>query len=437
MGCGVSMEQTVKREKSILKKVFYRYVFVTLTVIVIFSAVTIFACVYIQRWLLPDDSKCYLTIEKTYADGETVVFSYLMQMGENPEEKPILETRLNGQEDSTDEAQNIKYSIEPVEKSPKYLTPKRKLLYDTCSVAMIAVPVLLSFGGILLCGTYFYKRRLREPIRILSNGAEKIANRNLDFRIEYPVPDEFGTLCESFEMMRDSLATNNREMWRMIEDRKRLQASVAHDLRTPITVIKGYAEYLNINLATGKLTEDKISGIVNKIKNAADRMEDYTEAVRNINHMEDMQPDRKEVEIRKYICDFTADAENICRFHKVKLTVGNDIARETVFTDTTMISRILENILSNSVRYAKNQINICFFETEDEWGIEIADDGDGLSDEILSLDFNVTHPKSEQEGHLGMGLYLCQTLCHKLGGTMQIGNSDTGAYVKIVLPEEK
>ena len=71
-----------------------------------------------------------------------------------------------------------------------------------------------------------------------------ISNNNLDFSIKYDSKDELGELCSSFETMRFTLANNFSEMWRQMEERKQLNAAFAHDLRTPLTVLKGYNEIL-------------------------------------------------------------------------------------------------------------------------------------------------------------------------------------------------
>ena len=84
----------------------------------------------------------------------------------------------------------------------------------------------------------FYKNKLKKPIDILNGASKKIANNNLDFKIQYDSKDEMGQLCSSFEKMRISLSENNSRMWRSMEERKRLNAAFAHDLRTPLTDIK-------------------------------------------------------------------------------------------------------------------------------------------------------------------------------------------------------
>ena len=120
-------------------------------------------------------------------------------------------------------------------------------------ILMVFLPVLFSALGIVCAGTCFYHVKLKEPLTALKQGISHIADNDLDFSIGYGKQDELGELCRAFETMRGKLVKNNRYMWGLVEERKKINASIAHDLRTPITVIKGYSEYLDRNAAHGKL----------------------------------------------------------------------------------------------------------------------------------------------------------------------------------------
>ena len=102
------------------------------------------------------------------------------------------------------------------------------------------------------------KKKLSVSLNLLSDAMQQISDRNLDFHLQYENEDEMGMLCGSFEQMRQTLHENYREMWNLFEERRLLQASIAHDLRNPIAVIESYTEYLQMNLAKGKLSNQRI-----------------------------------------------------------------------------------------------------------------------------------------------------------------------------------
>ena len=179
-------------------------------------------------------------------------------VGKEGTELPV----LISEDESFSAPKETKYSIQRIENSVNSLSPKRKMAYHFCGAAMIMFPFGFSIVGILLCGFHFYKRKLSIPLNLLSEATEQILEQNLDFSLHYNATDEMGKLCNSFEQMRSTLHENFCKMWNMIEERKLLQASIAHDLRNPIAVIEGYAEYLQINLEKGNLTEQRILKIV-------------------------------------------------------------------------------------------------------------------------------------------------------------------------------
>lgn len=77
---------------------------------------------------------------------------------------------------------------------------------------------------------------------LLFMASDRIAANDLDFSIAYDRKDEMGLLCKAFEKMRSALANNNREMWRQMDERQKINAAFSHDLRTPLTVIEGHLE---------------------------------------------------------------------------------------------------------------------------------------------------------------------------------------------------
>ena len=94
----------------------------------------------------------------------------------------------------------------------------------------------------------FFGKRLQPGFDVLDRAASNIAEQNLEFSVSYDRDDELGHLASSFEAMRASLAESQRALWRTAEERKRLNAAFAHDLRTPLTILKGKIELLDARL---------------------------------------------------------------------------------------------------------------------------------------------------------------------------------------------
>ena len=103
---------------------------------------------------------------------------------------------------------------------------------------------ILTFVSVYIALSMFYSKRFKKPLKILNGSAEKIGRQELDFSVHYDKNDEMGQLCDAFEKMREQLQLNNMEMWNMIDEQKQMRSAFSHDLRTPLSVLKGYVEYL-------------------------------------------------------------------------------------------------------------------------------------------------------------------------------------------------
>ena len=115
---------------------------------------------------------------------------------------------------------------------------------ELCDFLQTYSILVVSMAGSCAAVWLFYKNKLKRPIEELEQASKMIAKNHLDFHITYDNKDEMGVLCMEFERMRGQLVRNNRTLWRTIEEEKILRAAIAHDLRSPLSVLKGYQEML-------------------------------------------------------------------------------------------------------------------------------------------------------------------------------------------------
>ena len=141
----------------------------------------------------------------------------------------------------------------------------------------------------------------------------------MDFAVYYDSDDELGELCESFGKMRQILYHNTIELWNMVEDRKKLQASVAHDLRKPIAIISGYIDFLKVNIPKGNITEEKLLYILENLSDTSRRMELYTDSIRNINQPEELKVENKEYDLQKIVVGIVDDFRVLAKHHNCLL----------------------------------------------------------------------------------------------------------------------
>ena len=121
--------------------------------------------------------------------------------------------------------------------------------------SVLVFPIAGSCGAVFL----FYRNKLKRPIEELETASKRIAENDLDFRITYENKDEMGHLCLEFDRMRGQIEENNRKLWHMIEDERALRSAIAHDIRSPLSVLKGYQEMLIDYFPDGTIDREQTS----------------------------------------------------------------------------------------------------------------------------------------------------------------------------------
>lgn len=155
-------------------------------------------------------------------------------------------------------------------------------------VAGVGVPIV-AFGGLaVLLFRRFYRRHIGGPLSVLEAAADRIARQDLDFQIGAVRGRELGRLGAAMEGMRSSLLATQRELWRTAEDRRRLNAAFAHDLRTPVTVLKGTLEMARIKASRAGSGED-VRKTLDTLSGQADRLESYAQLMSRVTKLEDRE----------------------------------------------------------------------------------------------------------------------------------------------------
>lgn len=291
----------------------------------------------------------------------------------------------------------------------------------------ILIPAWVIFC-IAMAGIIFYNRELKKPIDILLDASRQIADNQLDFKVEYQKQNELGMLCSAFDDMRSALYDNNLEMWRSLEERKRLNAAFSHDLRTPLTVLRGYTDFLEKYIPDGKVTEEKLLSVISMMNGQISRLEHYTQKMNAVQKLEDIVPNIRDISDEELFAALSETGRMICGddFRMNGTPTHNNIA-----VDTELVMQVYENLISNAVRYANRSVLANCSVSEDILAISVLDDGKGFTEEALK---NAAQPffrdeKEPDKTQFGLGLYICRILCEKCGGTLTVENHENGGMV--------
>ena len=361
---------------------------ITICIIAVMSALTIFAANKLQQELL---KKQYLMISSPDFRIDESTGNYVFDIDKNT---------ITWQPFSTGDA----------------------VAYYGSYVAMIGLPVLFITIGIGVAATIYYQKKLKIPIAQLQNGVEKIQEDNLDFHVEYNEDDELGELCCSMEKMRSELWQKQKALWESLEQRKLLNASVAHDIRTPITVLKGYLDYLEKMIPQDKLTEDMLLDTVSSMQGAVNRLEQYVDCVRDVEKIENIEIEKRPENVKRLLDEMRSNVQQL-ETNKEILISSNIMTMDEVRLDKSVLFRIFENLLQNALRYAKKQVHISILQNKNFLILTVEDDGNGFAGKDLEKAATVFYSSDKEGQHFGIGLSICRILCEKHGGLLSISNN--------------
>lgn len=290
---------------------------------------------------------------------------------------------------------------------------------------VLLLSILGSWGAVFL----FYGHKLKAPIAELEAASKRIAESDLDFQITYECRDEMGHLCREFERMRGQLLENNQALWRNIEEERVLRAAIAHDIRSPLSVLKGYQEMLLEYLPDGTIDTGKAVEMLSEGMKQIGRMDVFVETMRRMNSLEARDLLSQTITSEELGADIQAELEVLAAGQEKEIDL--EVSGEDCFAgDKEVILEVTENLLSNALRYAKERIGVRVCMKNGELRICVKDDGSGFPEdrEKVTKAFYQQNVKDSLK-HAGMGMYISRLYCEKHGGKLLLGNEKEGGAV--------
>ena len=292
------------------------------------------------------------------------------------------------------------------------------------------LPMLFFIAALLLTAALFYRWKLKTPLTVLANGANRIMAHDLDFTISADSADELGQLCAAFETMRQSLLENNRQLWRQAEERKRLNAAFSHDLRNPVTVLKGSAKLARQCAEAGNTAQ--LHENLDRIDTYTDRIAHYVETMSTVQRLEQLEPKPETVDAAA-LCGELQKALSFAAEESGKRLVFHGCSpAAAILLDKELLFQIAENLTANALRFAKETVSVTLSVADGQLTLTVADDGVGFPQRLLKTGAQPFDKDTEEADHFGMGLYICDLLCRKHGGALALRN-DNGAVACAML----
>lgn len=315
----------------------------------------------------------------------------------------------------------------------------------------ILLGAIIMFTAVIL--VLWLYRSIIAPLNVLKRATKSIQEGNLDFTVTGNPKDELGRLCEDFEQMRIRMKDDIDTKLKYENDTRELISNISHDLKTPLTAIKGYAEGILDGVAD---TPEKRDRYVRTIYNKAVDMQVLVDELSFYSKIDtDIIPyDLRQVDVKDYFSDCADELSLDMEVKGISMVFSAEIADGTkMVADAEQLRRVLNNLIGNSVKYMdkpEGRISIHVSDDSDEPDrfirVTVEDNGSGIEEKDLSHIFDrffrADASRTPGKGGTGLGLAIAKKIVEDHGGriwtesTIRVGTRMMFTIPKYVPCEE-
>lgn len=304
---------------------------------------------------------------------------------------------------------------------------------------LVSVVLILGFTAAMM--TIWIYQGIINPIKKLEVATQNIKEGNLDFTIEVDSHDEVGELCRNFEEMRQRLKDNAEEKLANERENRILISNISHDLKTPITAIKGYVEGIMDGVAD---TPEKKDRYIRTIYNKANEM---TTLINELTMYSQIDTNRipynfNKINVADYFNDCIEEIGLDLEAKNIGLSYYNYADDDVmIIADPEQLSRVIHNIIGNSIKYldkVKGFINIRIKDVGDFIQVEMEDNGKGIAAKDLPYIFDRFYrtdaSRNSATGGSGIGLSIVKKIIEDHGGKIwATSKEETGTIMYFVI----
>lgn len=290
----------------------------------------------------------------------------------------------------------------------------------TKDILFVVITVLVFTS--LLVGFWIY-RSVAAPLVKLKKATKNIKEGNLDFELEVEGDDEFAELCQDFEDMRKRLKANAEEKLLLDKENKELISNISHDLKTPITAVKGYVEGIMDGVAD---TPEKMNRYIRTIYNKTNEMDHL---INELTFYSKIDTNRipytfSKISVTEYFNDCAEELKLELDVKGVDLVYANYVDESVlIIADGEQIRRVIHNIVTNSTKYMNKEHGIIQLRVKDVGDfiqIEVEDNGKGIAakdlQNIFDRFYRTDFSRNSAKGGSGIGLSIVKKIMEDHGG---------------------
>ncbi len=286
---------------------------------------------------------------------------------------------------------------------------------------LFVVLVIMIFTS-LTVGSWIY-RSVAAPLVKLKRATNNIKEGNLDFTMDVEGNDEFAELCQDFEEMRKRLKQSTEEKIVLDKENKELISNISHDLKTPITAVKGYVEGIMDGVAD---TPEKMDRYIRTIYNKTTEMDHL---INELTFYSKIDTNRipytfSKIRVNDYFNDCAEELELELEVKGIELVYANYVGEDVVIiADGEPLGRVVNNIIGNSIKYMNKSHGIIQLRIKDVGDfiqVEIEDNGKGIAAKDLTYIFDRFYrtdvSRNSSKGGSGIGLSIVKKIMEDHGG---------------------
>ena len=308
----------------------------------------------------------------------------------------------------------------------------RKYIPST-EILILVVYIILIISEIIVFSKCFRKRMLKE-MQILKDTTINIQMENLDFEMKYSNVIEINEVLSALDKMKKELYESLNKQWKMEEMRREQIAALAHDIKTPLTIIRGNSELLN----ELDLKQDQ-SEFNKRILNEVSSMESYIKSLIEIMKSE-KEPaiEKKKIDLKTFVNEIIEQGISMSINKQLRFISEINELPEFALIDEVELKRAINNIISNAIDYSKANGEVIFsVDFKDKYiRFIIEDSGRGFTKEELNSateQFFQGDKSRSSKSHYGMGLYIAKKFIERHNGRIYLSDSEKLGGAKVIL----
>lgn len=294
-------------------------------------------------------------------------------------------------------------------------------------VIIVVLAIVALFALVMFLYIKYLNKHVQKPLVAMTGAMSSLAGNNYHTHVDYKGSKEFEQLCDAFNEMVDLLGASEKQRVALEQDKQRMLAGLSHDLKTPITIIQGFAKAITDGLVSEQDKQKYLQIILAKSSQMSDLINQFYE-YNKLEHP-DFALEKKPSDVAEIVRTFLANIYD--EFDLRGYNLDTEITEEQLVCDVDEqnLLRVFENLTSNFFKYTPKGTTLCVeAEKDGDFAlVRVMDNGPGITDDDIFEAFVVGEKSRNKQGS-GLGLAVCKKIVNMHGGEISLAKEPKDGY---------